>query len=110
MAALKRAVADGIEKAPNLAAQRNVMGQMFESVELIRSPGFDTGSAARGGVVPSVPGPDPRVTAGEATYWLLPKLRPSAADAPTPTPTGQLTPVPASPQYPNGFLCRYCWW
>ena len=26
------------------------------------------------------------------------------------TPTGQLTPVPPSPQYPPGFLSRYCWW
>jgi hypothetical protein len=25
------------------------------------------------------------------------------------TPTGQLTPVPPSPQYPPGFLARYCW-
>jgi hypothetical protein len=27
-----------------------------------------------------------------------------------PVPMGQLTPVPPSPQYPPGFLCRYCWW
>jgi len=27
-----------------------------------------------------------------------------------PTPIGQLTPVPPSPQYPAGFLARYCWW
>jgi hypothetical protein len=25
------------------------------------------------------------------------------------TPTGQVTPVPPSPQYPSGFLWRYCW-
>ena len=25
------------------------------------------------------------------------------------TPTGQLTPVPPSPQYPPGFFARYCW-
>ena len=25
-------------------------------------------------------------------------------------PTGQLTPVPPIPQYPPGFLARYCWW
>ncbi len=30
--------------------------------------------------------------------------------AATPTPIGQETPVPASPQYPFGFFCRYCWW
>src|SRR5205085_1048821 len=26
------------------------------------------------------------------------------------TPTGHETPVPPSPQYPAGFLPRYCWW
>jgi hypothetical protein len=26
------------------------------------------------------------------------------------SPTGQVTPVPPSPQYPFGFFCRYCWW
>jgi peptide-methionine (S)-S-oxide reductase len=26
------------------------------------------------------------------------------------TPIGQLTPVPPRPQYPPGFLPRYCWW
>lgn len=30
--------------------------------------------------------------------------------ADTPLPTGQLTPVPLIPQYPPGFLWRYCWW
>ena len=25
-------------------------------------------------------------------------------------PTGQLTPVPPTPQYPPGFFARYCWW
>ncbi len=25
------------------------------------------------------------------------------------TPTGQVTPVPPSPQYPFGFFDRYCW-
>lgn len=27
-----------------------------------------------------------------------------------PRPTGQDTPVPDNPQYPFGFLWRYCWW
>src|SRR5207245_4685308 len=26
------------------------------------------------------------------------------------TPVGQDTPVPPIPQYPPGFLARYCWW
>ena len=26
-----------------------------------------------------------------------------------PVPIGQDTPVPPRPQYPNGFLARYCW-
>lgn len=25
-------------------------------------------------------------------------------------PRGQDTPVPPRPQYPSGFLLRYCWW
>ena len=25
-------------------------------------------------------------------------------------PSGQDTPVPPRPQYPSGFLLRYCWW
>ena len=31
------------------------------------------------------------------------------AQAPTSAPTGHETPVPPSPQYPNGFFARYCW-
>ena len=27
----------------------------------------------------------------------------------TPAPIGQVTPVPPMPQYPPGFLARYCW-
>jgi hypothetical protein len=33
----------------------------------------------------------------------------SAAGALAPSPIGQLTPVPPRPQYPHGFLCKYCW-
>ena len=34
----------------------------------------------------------------------------SEAQAEEASPTGQLTPVPPMPQYPSGFLARYCWW
>ena len=34
----------------------------------------------------------------------------STSEASTPTPTGHATPVPPSPQYPFGTLCRCCWW
>ena len=33
-----------------------------------------------------------------------------ASPAATPVGAGHATPVPASPQYPFGTLCRYCWW
>ena len=38
------------------------------------------------------------------------RLVAGAGQPPAATPTGQLTPVPPSPQYPFGFLARYCWW
>jgi site-specific DNA recombinase len=52
---------------------------------------------------------------------LVPQLQAAGADcggsasvcaggAERSNPTGQETPVAWSGQYPNGFLCRYCWW
>ncbi len=37
-------------------------------------------------------------------------LRPGGDRGQAPVPMGQLTPVPAMPQYPFGFFARYCWW
>jgi hypothetical protein len=81
-----------------LAALRNVIGEMFESVVLIRHPGFGSSATVGRGVAPDVPGPDPQVSDRDANYWLLPRLGLSAVDAATFNPTGQLTPVPPRPQ------------
>jgi hypothetical protein len=52
----------------------------------------------------------PTVEDRQARYWLLLEIRSSADDRETLKPTGHATPVPPSPQYPPGFLARYCWW
>jgi hypothetical protein len=114
LAKLKRAVAEGVEEAPDLDALRNVIGEMFEAVHVIRHPGFGSGRG-RTGVVPNVPGPDPQVKDGAAAYWLWLTLRSSAVDMATFKPVGQEMPVGCKPQYPrpgdpDSTLCRYCWW
>ncbi len=55
---------------------------------------------------------DPRAPARDARRALRARrARPAAQPAElTPVPIGQLTPVPPRPQYPPGFLSRYCWW
>jgi hypothetical protein len=122
LAALKRAVSDTGQAAADLDTLRGVIGQMFQSVELIDHANpfgarsypttIPEGNSTEGGVVTHPPGVerDPQVGDGDRRYWLLLKLRSSAVDPATFKPTGQLTPVPPSPQYPHGFLCRYCWW
>lgn len=103
LAALKRAVGEGVGAAPNLAAMRNVIRDLFAEVEFARN--------------------------GDGTYVLMPLLRVeqladgrwdfetagrrqplSLAADDTPNPIGQATPVPWSGQYPPGFFARYCWW
>ena len=109
LATIKRAVADGVGRAPNLNALRNVIGQLFDSVELVSPPTAAIGvGKVTGGVLPvEQPWPD-FVESDGATYVLLPRLRS------TPSPTGHLTPVGSIEQYPpsdaNPFLARYCWW
>ena len=117
LAAIKRAVADGVGRAPNLNALRNVIGQMFESVVLARTDEppllrpLDPGAMTDPGILPQCGG-----------YELWPVLRGASVDASTweplrremPVPTGQLTPVGSIEQYPpsdtNPFFARYCWW
>jgi DNA invertase Pin-like site-specific DNA recombinase len=104
LAALKKAVATGAGAAPDLHALRNVIGQMFERVQLVRS-----------GEVPDcdVPMTDDAVPVS-ADYWLLLVLRPSAVDSGTFKPIGQEMPVGSMLQYPPSdtkpFFARYCWW
>jgi hypothetical protein len=115
LAAVKKAVAEGIDGAPGLIALRNVIGELFESVAL-----------SRAGEVPSL------VTTyeGDGMVWdrpegsgyvLWPVLR-GSVDPTTwepvpremPVPVGQETPVGCKPQYPPSvakpFFARYCWW
>jgi DNA invertase Pin-like site-specific DNA recombinase len=103
LATLKRAVGEGVGAAPNLAAMRNVIRDLFAEVEFAGN--------------------------GDGTYVLMPLLRVeqladgrwdfetagrrqalSLAADDTPKPIGQATPVPWSGQYPPGFFARYCWW
>jgi hypothetical protein len=114
LAAVKRAVADGAAGAPDLDALRNLIGQMFESVALVR--GFDfarTPATDRRGFVPfeSDVGEPPSVDGDEGLY-MVPVLRWSAVDRGTFSPIGQEMPVGCSPQYPDPktFFSRYCWW
>ena len=126
MNAIKRAVADGVSRAPNLNALRNVIGQLFESVELVEwqwtTDSHDTDEPRwtdperrkfadfrEAWEKLPTPRPNPVLDAnGGATYVLVPRLRS------TPSPTGHLTPVGSIEQYPpsdaNPFLARYCWW
>jgi site-specific DNA recombinase len=103
LATLKRAVGEDVGAAPNLAAMRNVIADLFAEVQFARND--------------------------DGTYVLMPLLRVeqladgrwdfetagrrqplSLADDDTPRPIGQATPVPWSGQYPPGFFARYCWW
>jgi site-specific DNA recombinase len=113
LASIRQATADGVEAAPDLHALRNTIGQMFEQVQLIRSPVLGQ-PVSFGQPVPEgmIPWHDdvPAVTDGEDRYWLLPVLRASAVDADTLKPIGHAMPVPVAQSYPPGFLARYCWW
>ena len=113
LATIKRAVADGVTRAPSLNALRNVIGQIFESVELGEWQGAGDPYAAadfcEALAEVGLPTPKPVLDAnGGPTYVLLPRLRS------TPSPTGHLMPVGSIEQYPpsdaNPFFARYCWW
>ena len=83
LATVKEAVADGIGRAPDLNALRNVIGQLFESIELVRlSRGFGTGKGTGDGFGPWVE--NAVFNDRDEVYALLPKLRWSAVDFPLP--------------------------
>jgi site-specific DNA recombinase len=110
LAALKAAVSGQAGAAPDLAALRNVIGDLFEYVQVVKAGELPPSGAPTGGLMPiegDVPTP-PRVDGGR--YWLLTPLRLSAVDPATLKPTGQEMPVEWSGQYPDECLCRYCWW
>jgi site-specific DNA recombinase len=107
LARLKRAVGEGVGAAPDLHALRNTIGDLFESVTLVRSGTWpqDVGD----GMIPwhhDVPA----VADGPVRYWLLLSLRSSVVDSETLRPIGQAIPVPVKQSYPDTLLARYCWW
>ena len=110
LAALKAAVSGHAGAAPDLSALRNVIGDLFEYVQIVKAGEFPPSGSPTGGLMPiegDVPSP-PRVDGGR--YWLLTPLRLSAVDAATFKPMGQAMPVEWFGQYPDGFFSRYCWW
>jgi hypothetical protein len=112
LARFKRAVGEGVGAAPDLLAQRNVIGDLFESVTLVRSGTWPQGVGE--GFIPWHHD-TPTVTDGPERYWLLFVLRWSAVDRDTFEPTGQAIPVGCNPQYPPSteaetFFSRYLWW
>lgn len=101
LARLKRAVGEGIGSAPDLPALRNIIGDLFASIDLVRND--------------------------DESYLLLPSLRVGRQDdgrwdfeaagrrqtlpvegAETLSPTGQETPSPPEQSYPPTFFSRYC--
>jgi hypothetical protein len=100
LAAVKAAVAEGAGQAPDVLALRNAIGQLFESVELVRFGSawpFGSGKLGEGYVT----GVRPNAVVDEKTgptYALVPRVRRSSVDFGSDSPTGQLTPVPPRPQ------------
>jgi site-specific DNA recombinase len=108
LAALKRAVGEGVGAAPDLHALRNTIGDLFESIRLVRSGRLPVGDLGEG--FTPIDGDVPAVTDGQERYWLLLSLRWSAVDRETFSPIGQAIPVPPEQSYPFTFFARYCWW
>jgi len=115
LAALKKAVAAGAGAAPDFDALRNVIGQMFESVQLVRTGGWpperdadkcNSGRVGRVGFVPfegDVPALP--VVESDERYWLLLTLKWSAVDRETFTPKRRelsLNQPDKQPQDPSG--------
>jgi DNA invertase Pin-like site-specific DNA recombinase len=99
---LKRAVGEGIGAAPDLHALRNMLGQMFVSVDLVRNDGSYL-------LLPTL-----RVERLDGRRWdyeAAGRRQPlPVGDAGTLRPTGQETPSPPEQSYPPTFFARYCWW
>jgi site-specific DNA recombinase len=70
LTALKQAVSAGVGGAPDLLALRNVIGDTFESVTLVRGDDPRWSEELRGGAGLKLPG----------TYWLVTKLKPGLID------------------------------
>jgi site-specific DNA recombinase len=108
LATIKRAVSEAGERAPDVDALRNVIGQLFESVQLARSGTIPSGHDADGWIEQDR---EPTVLEADGErYWLLLTLRWSAVDAETFSPIGQAMPSPEWQSYPHGFFSRHCWW
>jgi site-specific DNA recombinase len=72
LAALKKAVGDGVADAPDLHALRNVIADMFESITLVRGDDTRWEEDLRGGA-------GLKLSTGN-TYWMVPKLRSGRLD------------------------------
>ena len=110
LARLKQAASAQADAAPDLPALRNLIGDMFESIQMVRSGEWPPAAGPIEGFTPfegDVPA-SPQVEDGR--YWLLTSLRWSAVDTGTFKPIGHEIPVAVWQAYPDGFLCRYCWW
>ena len=101
---LKQAVADGVTRAPDLRALRHTIAMIFKEVRLRKAEDWPDAAEEFG-------------DEGDGLYLEFVMRDPAWMpwDAPKrplvmPVPTGQDTPVPEWQSYPNGFLCRYCWW
>src|SRR5581483_11041285 len=94
LAAVKRAVTAGVGAAPDLAALRNVIGQMFKAVELVRVNDWAAMyQVGKGGFLPLRDDVGPVPTIGdEPGYYLVPVLRWSFVDRETLSPMRQAIP------------------
>jgi site-specific DNA recombinase len=103
LAALKAAASAQAEAAPDQAALRNVIGEIFEEVRL--AP-WDEAIARAFGDGPTKPSARPWIPADDRRYWLLPKARWSAVDSalrpiPQPIAVPEERPAPRGKQHPS---------
>jgi DNA invertase Pin-like site-specific DNA recombinase len=91
LAAVKRAAAATADVAPNLNALQNVIGQMFERVQLVRSGEWPR--IQGDGFIP-MHDDVPAVVDGEDRYWLLPVMRWESVDTHEFEPIRRELPVP----------------
>jgi hypothetical protein len=111
---LKQAASAKAGAAPDLPALRNIIGDLFEFVQIVRRAdqwsGMPPMDGPTGGFIPFEGDVPAHPEVDDARYWLMTSLRWSAVDADTFKPIPQAIPVPAWQSYPDGFLSRYCWW
>jgi site-specific DNA recombinase len=103
LARLKQAVGDDLGAAPDLGALRNVIADLFASVELAPNPDGTVLLLPTLRIAQLADGRWDFDSAGRPQ--ALPMSLPAEGEAMIPT--GQATPVPCA-GYPPGFFARYC--